>query len=69
MSETKYNVHDIFNELENLNIWERFCEWRYSIYPSLHNSQQALMYCYEVFKLNESYFIEEWKRGLNENRE
>lgn len=62
MSETKYNVQDICNELKHLNIWERFCEWGYSIYPNLHNSQQAFMYCYEVFKLNESYFIEEWKR-------
>lgn len=62
MSNIKYNVQDICNELKSLNIWEEFCDWAYSIYPDLHNSQQAFMYCYEVFKLNESFFLNEWKR-------
>ncbi len=56
MSNIKHNAQDICNELKSLNIWEEFCNWAYSIYPDLHNSQQAFMYCYEVFKLNESFF-------------
>lgn len=62
MIDIKYNVKDIYNELKKMNIWEKFCEWGYSIYPELNTSQQAFIYCYEVFKLNESYFIEEWSK-------
>lgn len=62
MIDIKYNVRDIYNELKSLNVWERFCDWAYSIYPDLHNSQHAFMYCYEVFQINKTFFLNEWKR-------
>ncbi|EAS4985453.1 hypothetical protein D7X41_19675 [Salmonella enterica] len=62
MCEIKYNVQDIYNELKTLKVWEKFCDWAYSLYPNLHHSQQCFMYCYEVFKLNESFFLSEWQR-------
>ncbi|EBT5091366.1 hypothetical protein B6M46_22545 [Salmonella enterica subsp. enterica serovar Infantis] len=68
MGNAKKDVISIMKELKELNVWEEFCMWSYSIYPNINTCQKCFEFCYEVFKLNESFFLNEWKNKTQSNK-
>ncbi|WP_368656953.1 hypothetical protein [Pantoea agglomerans] len=61
MREIKYDAREIKEELESKEVWEQFTNWAGTVYQGGYNTQIVFEYLYEVFKMNEVYFIDLWK--------
>ena len=62
MKNIKYNRKEIFEELKRDGVLNSFVLWQKTIYPDIHLSQLCFESCYEIYKLNENFFKEEWKK-------
>ncbi len=60
--EIKYNCKEIFEELKSDGVLDSFVAWSSTIYPNIHLSQPCFESCYEIYKLNENFFKEEWNK-------
>ncbi|EBH0711103.1 hypothetical protein LDT32_004289 [Salmonella enterica] len=58
----RYNCKEILDELKNDGVLDSFAKWSTSIYPNIHLSQSCFESCYEIYKLNENFFKEDWNK-------
>lgn len=62
MINSKYNCKEILEELKSDGVLDSFVAWSSSIHPNIHLSQLCFESCYEIYKLNEIFFKEEWNK-------
>lgn len=60
----RYNCKAILEELKSDGVLDSFVTWSSSIYPDIHLSQSCFESCYEIYKLNENFFKENWNKKI-----